>query len=140
MPYNILLMGASYGSLLASKILFGGHTIHSGLPAGGSRFDQYRRLSRPFARAGARGACGPRLAEVARQSDRRTGDRGQSGDYDLIGLCMQEPQYSASGVRQLLDAVAKSRVPCMSIRGLTSGAGHKGRPTVWYEMRQGRRA
>jgi hypothetical protein len=28
MPYNILLMGASYGSLLASKILFGGHTIH----------------------------------------------------------------------------------------------------------------
>ena len=28
MPYNILLMGASYGSLLASKILFGGHKIH----------------------------------------------------------------------------------------------------------------
>ena len=26
--YNILLMGASYGSLLASKILFGGHRIH----------------------------------------------------------------------------------------------------------------
>ena len=28
MPYKILLMGASYGSLLASKILFGGHRIH----------------------------------------------------------------------------------------------------------------
>ena len=26
--YNILIMGASYGSLLASKMLFGGHTIH----------------------------------------------------------------------------------------------------------------
>ena len=25
MAYNILLMGASYGSLLASKLLFGGH-------------------------------------------------------------------------------------------------------------------
>ncbi|MGH6678709.1 MAG: hypothetical protein ACREDL_07195, partial [Bradyrhizobium sp.] len=25
--YNILLMGASYGSLLASKLLFGGHSI-----------------------------------------------------------------------------------------------------------------
>ena len=25
--YNILIMGASYGSLLASKLLFGGHTI-----------------------------------------------------------------------------------------------------------------
>ena len=28
MAYNILLMGASYGSLLASKLLFGGHSIH----------------------------------------------------------------------------------------------------------------
>ena len=28
MAYNILLLGASYGSLLASKLLFGGHTIH----------------------------------------------------------------------------------------------------------------
>ena len=26
--YNILLMGASYGSLLASKLLFGGHSIY----------------------------------------------------------------------------------------------------------------
>ena len=26
--YNILMMGASYGSLLASKLLFGGHSIH----------------------------------------------------------------------------------------------------------------
>ena len=26
--YNILIMGASYGSLLASKMLFGGHQIH----------------------------------------------------------------------------------------------------------------
>ena len=26
--YNILIMGASYGSLLASKLLFGGHSIH----------------------------------------------------------------------------------------------------------------
>jgi len=26
--YKILIMGASYGSLLASKLLFGGHSIH----------------------------------------------------------------------------------------------------------------
>ena len=25
--YNILIMGASYGSLLASKLLFGGHSV-----------------------------------------------------------------------------------------------------------------
>src|SRR6185312_6939637 len=39
-------------------------------------------------------------------------------EYDLIGLAMQEPQYGSSGVRELLDAVAKSRVPCMSIMNM----------------------
>src|SRR6201999_521662 len=38
--------------------------------------------------------------------------------YDLIGLCMQEPQYRSPGVRELLDAVGKSRVPCMSIMNM----------------------
>jgi hypothetical protein len=39
-------------------------------------------------------------------------------DYDLIALAMQEPQYRSPGVRELLDAVAKSRVPCMSIMNM----------------------
>jgi hypothetical protein len=39
-------------------------------------------------------------------------------DFDLIGLAMQEPQYRSPGVRELLDAVAKSRVPCMSIMNM----------------------
>jgi hypothetical protein len=40
------------------------------------------------------------------------------GNYDLVGLAMQEPQYRSPGVRELLDAVAKSRVPCMSIMNM----------------------
>ena len=39
-------------------------------------------------------------------------------DYDLVVLAMQEPQYRSPGVRELLDAVAKSRVPCMSIMNM----------------------
>ncbi len=39
-------------------------------------------------------------------------------DYDLVGLAMQEPQYRSPGVRELLDAVAKARVPCMSIMNM----------------------
>lgn len=38
--------------------------------------------------------------------------------YDLIALAMQEPQYRLPGVRELLDAVAKSGVPCMSIMNM----------------------
>jgi len=39
-------------------------------------------------------------------------------DYDLVVLAMQEPQYRSPGVRELLDAVAKARVPCMSIMNM----------------------
>jgi hypothetical protein len=39
-------------------------------------------------------------------------------DFDLVALAMQEPQYRSPGVRELLDAVARSRVPCMSIMNM----------------------
>ncbi len=39
-------------------------------------------------------------------------------DYDLVVLAMQEPQYRSPGVRELLDAVARKRVPCMSIMNM----------------------
>ncbi|HET7362284.1 MAG TPA: hypothetical protein VFJ70_01805 [Burkholderiales bacterium] len=38
--------------------------------------------------------------------------------YDLVVLGMQEPQYRSSGVRELLDAVGKARLPCMSIMNM----------------------
>jgi hypothetical protein len=39
-------------------------------------------------------------------------------DFDLVALAMQEPQYRSPGVRELLDAVAKAKVPCMSIMNI----------------------
>ena len=39
-------------------------------------------------------------------------------DYDLIVLAMQEPQYRAPGVRELLDRVAASKKPVMSIMNM----------------------
>jgi hypothetical protein len=116
--YNILIMGASYGSLLASKLLFGGHTITLVcLPAEADLINaEGFRVRLPV--KGRKGpieldsrklpgkvsACGP--ADVDPKS------------FDLIGLAMQEPQYRSPGVRELLDAVAKSRVPCMSIMNM----------------------
>jgi hypothetical protein len=38
--------------------------------------------------------------------------------YNLVGLAMQEPQYRGTGVRELLDAVARARVPCISIMNM----------------------
>src|SRR6201987_547986 len=118
MSYNILLMGASYGSLLASKILFGGHTIHLVcLPAEADLINaEGFRVRLPI-----RGRKDPVVLDSRKLPGKVTAE-GAAGvnpkDYDLVGLCMQEPQYRSPGVRELLDAVAKSRVPCMSIMNM----------------------
>src|ERR1700716_3137788 len=116
--YKILLMGASYGSLLASKILFGGHTIHLVcLPAEAALiYAEGIRVRLPV-----RGRKDP-VALDSRKLPGKVTAGPTAGvnpkNYDLVGLCMQEPQYRAPGVRELLDAVAKSRVPCMSIMNM----------------------
>ena len=38
--------------------------------------------------------------------------------YDLVGLAMQEPQYSANSLRTLLIRIADARVPCLSIMNM----------------------
>ena len=116
--YKILLMGASYGSLLASKLLFGGHSIHLVcLPAEADLINaEGFKVRLPV-----RGRKDPVLLESRKLPGKVTAGPAAGVDpaqYDLIGLCMQEPQYRSAGVRELLDAVGKSRVPCMSIMNM----------------------
>src|ERR1700688_844146 len=116
--YNILLMGASYGSLLASKLLFGGHKLHLVcLPAEADLINaEGFRVRMPI-----KGRKDP----VELDSRKLPGKVSAAGagdvnpkDYDLVGLAMQEPQYRSPGVRELLDTVAKAKVPCMSIMNM----------------------
>ncbi|MSV35175.1 MAG: hypothetical protein EXQ47_06185 [Bryobacterales bacterium] len=133
MAYNILLMGASYGSLLASKMLFGGHKIHLVcLPAEADLINaEGFRVRMPI-----RGRKDPVVLD-SRQLPGKVTAGGTAGvnpsDYDLVGLCMQEPQYRVPGVRDLLDAVAKSRVPCMSIMNMPPLAYMKRIPGLDHE-------
>ena len=62
MPYNILILGAAYGSLLASKMLFGGHKIHHVcLPAEADLINA-EGFQRPPAGQGPQGPGGARFA------------------------------------------------------------------------------
>jgi hypothetical protein len=116
--YKILMMGASYGSLLASKILFGGHSVHLVcLPAEADLINaEGFRVRLPV--KGRR----DQVEIDSRKLPGKVSAGGAAGvnpkDYDLVGLAMQEPQYRSPGVRELLDAVAKSKVPCMSIMNM----------------------
>ena len=117
-PCKILILGASYGSLLASKILFGGHSVKLVcLPAEADLINSegfrvripIRGRNEPI-EIDSRKLPGRVSAGGARDVDPR--------EYDLIGLAMQEPQYGSPGVRELMNAVATSRVPCMSIMNM----------------------
>src|SRR5215469_506727 len=133
MAYKILLMGASYGSLLASKLLFGGHSIHLVcLPAEADLIStEGFKVTLPV-----RGRAEPVLLESRKLRGKVTAGPAESVDpkaYDLVGLCMQEPQYRTRGVRELLDAVGKSRVPCMSIMNMPPLAYLKRVPGLDYK-------
>ena len=117
-PYNVLILGASYGSLLAIKLVAAGHTAKLVcLPAEAEAFNSDgARVRMPI-----KGREG--LVEV--HSKKLPGKLSADGpgsvnprDYDLAVLAMQEPQYRSPGVRELLEAVAKQKVPCMSIMNM----------------------
>jgi len=117
-PRKILIMGASYGSLLAAKLLFARHSLHLiCLPAEAELINKEGiRVRMPV-----KGRSG--LVEIdSRKLPGKLSAGGPQGvnpaDYDLVALAMMEPQYRSPGVRELLDAVAKARVPCMSIMNM----------------------
>ncbi len=116
--YKILIMGASYGSLLGTKLALAGHTVHLiCLPAEAELINKEGAIVRmPI-----KGRDG--LVEInSRKAPGKLSAGGTQGvnpgDYDLVALAMQEPQYRSPGVRELLEAVAKAKVPCMSIMNM----------------------
>ena len=116
-PLNILILGASYGSLLGTKLAMAGHnTTLVCLPAEVDAINTGGvRVRMPI-----KGREG--LLEI--HSWKLPGKVTAAGtdvkpaDYDLVALAMQEPQYRSPGVRELLDAIAKAKVPCMSIMNM----------------------
>jgi hypothetical protein len=116
--YKVLILGASYGSLLGAKMALAGHTVKLVcLP------EEVELINSEGARVrlAARGVDG--LVELNTQdmpgnlSADGPGDVNPS-DYDLIALAMQEPQYGVPAVAELMSRVAASGKPCMSIMNM----------------------
>jgi hypothetical protein len=111
-------MGASYGSLLATKLILAGHNVTMVcLPEEADAFNENgARVRLPV--KGRDGLVEIDSRECPGKLVAATTDAVDPANFDLVALAMQEPQYRSPGVRELLDAVAKSRVPCMSIMNM----------------------
>ncbi len=115
---EILVLGASYGSLLGSKIALAGHNVHliclpqeaDAINADGVEIRMpVRGQSEPVIidskkLRGKITAGGPLSAEVER--------------FDLVALAMQEPQYRLDEIRALLERIGGAAIPCMSIMNM----------------------
>ena len=117
-PYNVLILGASYGSLLAIKLLAAGHAAKLVcLPAEAEAFNSDgARVRMPI--KGREGLVEVHSKKLPGKLSAGAPASVNPRDYDLVVLAMQEPQYRSPGVRELLDAAAKAKVPCMSIMNM----------------------
>jgi hypothetical protein len=118
MPRNILILGASYGSLLATKLLLAGHNVtlvcrrktaelinREGTEVRIKfRDEPGHRAIRSRDLPGAVDAAPPEQVDVSR--------------YDLVVLAMQEPQYTNHTIRVLMIKVAAAKLPCLSLMNM----------------------
>jgi len=115
---NIIILGASYGSLLSTKLLMAGHNVTlvclpkeaDLINTSGTevrlklRNEDAHRAIRSSELSGSLDAVTPAQVDLSR--------------YDLVGLAMQEPQYAAAEVSTLLKKIAVSGLPCLSIMNM----------------------
>ena len=116
--YNVLILGASYGSLLGAKMALAGHNVNLVcLP------EEAKLINEEGARVrlAARGVEGLVELDTSKMTGKVTAAGPAEVDpsqYDLVGLAMQEPQYGVPVLHDLLDRVAAANVPCMSIMNM----------------------
>jgi hypothetical protein len=118
MARSVLILGASYGSLLATKLLMAGHNVTlvcrkktAELINRDGTEVRIKLRDEPTHRAifsrdlpGTLDATSPADVDLSR--------------YDLVGFAMQEPQYTNHTVRVLMIRIAEAKLPCLSIMNM----------------------
>ncbi len=118
MARNVLVLGASYGSLLATKLLMAGHNVTlvcrkktADLINSDGTEVRIKLSDEPAHRAiFSRGLPG--------KLDATPPDQVNLSRYDLVALAMQEPQYTDGVIRDLMARIAEAALPCLSIMNM----------------------
>lgn len=116
--YRVLILGASYGSLLGTKFLLAGHAVT--LVCTQATAELINRKG-TLVRLPIRDRKAP-VEVYSKAIDAElsacTPERVTPGDFDLAVLAMQESQYASAGVRELMERLAAARVPCLAIMNM----------------------
>ncbi|WBY03129.1 hypothetical protein PE066_06230 [Ramlibacter tataouinensis] len=115
---SILILGASYGSLLATRLSMAGHNVCLVCTAPTAEL-----INRDGTRARFPVEGRDQLVEVDSRklpgtiAAAATGDAQPAG-FDLAILAMQEPHYGEDGVRQLMERLARAAIPCLAVMNM----------------------
>lgn len=115
---KMLILGASYGSLLSTKLLMAGHDATLVCR---DKTAALINSEGTLVRLKLRDEAEPReirSGDLPGHVDAVTPEDARPEAYDFVGLAMQEPQYSAPAVKALMARVAASGVPCLSIMNM----------------------
>jgi hypothetical protein len=122
--FNILILGASYGSLLAIKCLAAGHNVTMTCRTATANLINAEGIRVRLPIKGRRNVGVNGLLEVASKdlTGRLTACTPQQvtdlAAFDLVVLAMQEPQYRQDGIRELMQQIALAKLPCMPIMNM----------------------
>ena len=111
MSYNILILGASYGSLLGTKLLMAGHNVT--LVCRKSTAELINREGTEV-RIKLRGEDEHRAIrsdDLPGKLDAMTPEDVDPAIYDMVALAMQEPQYGTPEILELMNHIARSAFP-----------------------------
>jgi hypothetical protein len=116
--YDILILGASYGSLLSTKLLMAGHRVSLVCTKPTAELINREGTIVRFPIRGRQAPLDIPSKKLPGALSAATPGEVRPEEFDLIVLGMQEAQYGASGVRELTGRVARSRVPCLAIMNM----------------------
>ncbi|MEM6467006.1 MAG: hypothetical protein AAF679_10950 [Pseudomonadota bacterium] len=118
MAFKILILGASYGSLLGTKMVMAGHDVT--LVCRASTADLINAEGTDV-RIKLRGEDTHRHILSGDQPGRLDAIAPADVDlagYDMVALAMAEPQYGDQDIRALLGRIAEAKLPCLSIMNM----------------------
>jgi len=115
---SILILGASYGSLLATKLLMAGHRVSLVCTAGTAQLINREGTLVRFPVKGREGLVAIASRNLPGVLSAATPQEVQPEAFDLAVLGMQESHYGDDGVRELMQRIARVRIPCLAIMNM----------------------
>jgi len=115
---EILILGASYGSLLASKLALAGHNVHLVCLPDEAQAINAHGIELRIPVRGREGLVTVHSKSLSGRVSAGPPADVDAGRYDLVALAMQEPQYRNHDIRGLLQRIAHAGIPCMSIMNM----------------------